>query len=81
MARSVARALLLEGRVTAGTAAQLEDEWRSIAGWPGRLVADLSGVLYADEPGAKALAELRRHGVSLEGGSGFVRELIQEVSS
>ena len=73
--------LLLEGRLTAATVPQLEAECRPDPASGDAIALDLSGLRFADEAGAVALARLRAAGVLLEGGSGFVRELLQEVSS
>jgi hypothetical protein len=42
-------------------------------------VLDLSGVAYLAWDAARSLAALRRAGVALRGGSGFVRELLRTV--
>lgn len=44
-----------------------------------QVALDLSGVIYLGWDAARRLAALRREGVAVHGGSGFVRELLRSA--
>lgn len=73
--------LLIEGRLTRTELAELHSAFEACRGQGRRIVVDLAGVGFLDEPGAAALAAAARGQVDLVGASPFVKELLQEASS
>jgi anti-anti-sigma regulatory factor len=69
--------LRLEGRIDAHHLRELAAAHAECA--DRQVVLDLSGVAYLAWDAARSLAALRRAGVALRGGSGFVRELLRTV--
>jgi ABC-type transporter Mla MlaB component len=76
--RTQDRTLRLEGRLTRYEIGLLRETLRSAPDGPP--VIDLADLGFLDPEGAAALAELRRRGAELRGGSAFVRELLKEES-
>jgi ABC-type transporter Mla MlaB component len=77
--RQLEHALRLEGRLTRREVGLLREVFRSPGS--GIAVVDLGGLVFVDEAGAAALAELRRGGLEVRGGSPFVRQLLEEACS
>jgi ABC-type transporter Mla MlaB component len=75
--RQLERTFRLEGRLTRQEVAVLREAFRSPDG--STSVLDLSSLAFVDEAGAAALADLRREGHELRGGSPFVRQILEEV--
>jgi anti-anti-sigma regulatory factor len=73
--------LKLEGRLTLPGLAELDATISACLRDQRRVVIDLAGVGFLDEPGATALRAARNDAVELVGASPFVRELLQEVES
>jgi ABC-type transporter Mla MlaB component len=78
MDRSRRTTLQLEGRLTTGELAALDEAWRAALAERRRVVLDLAGVRYVDAAGAALLRALREGPVELAGCSAFVRELLEE---
>lgn len=72
-------ALSLEGRLTQTTVALLRDVCRETSGTAASL--DLTGVVFVDAAGVRALLALERDGNSIHGCSSLVHELLQEGRS
>ena len=72
--------LLLEGRITGDTAADLAKLSEAYFASSPTLALDLSGVSFADQPSAQLLNRLRTRGAVLEGCSGFLVELLRSAS-
>jgi anti-anti-sigma regulatory factor len=71
--------LALEGRLTQASVALLRDSCREASG--GAALLDLTGVVFVDPAGVRALLALERAGASLEGCSGLVHELLRKSRS
>ena len=71
--------LSLEGRLTQAHVALLRDVCDEASG--AAVSLDLSGVVFVDPAGIRAVIALERDGVAIHGCSGLVRELLQEGRS
>jgi anti-anti-sigma regulatory factor len=76
--RTQEKTLRLEGRLTRYEVGLLRETLRSAPEAPP--LVDLTDLAFLDPVGAAALAEIRRRGAELRGGSAFVRELLKEES-
>src|SRR5437899_668335 len=70
--------LRVEGRLTHQTSEDLRMACEAILAEQSSAHLDLSGVQFIDGTGAALLHALEQRGVALDGGSGFVRELLRE---
>lgn len=68
--------LSLAGRITQANVSLLRDVCDEANGLA--LSLDLSGVIFVDPAGVRALIALERDGASIHGCSGLVHELLQE---
>ena len=75
--RQLEHTVRLEGRLTRQEVPVLREAFRS----PdcSTTVLELSSLVFVDEAGAAVLADLRREGLELRGGSPFVRQILEEV--
>jgi anti-anti-sigma regulatory factor len=69
--------LKLEGRLTGPWTIELDRVAGDSLGGSGRLLLDLSGVMFVDGVGADLLRALRARGATLSGGSPYVTALLK----
>ncbi len=74
-------ALKLEGKLVGPWIEELEKTWHSVRSSPdgGRLLVDLGGVTFVDEPGEELLAEMDQGGVHFVADTLLMKDIVQRI--